>query len=55
MLNEQVEKRTAITIGGREIIVETGEVAIPFADVRGAKLVLTDDLIAATTKAQEED
>ena len=33
--------------------VETGEVAIPFADVRGAKLVLTDALIAATIKDQE--
>ena len=41
--------------GNVRLVIETGEVAIPFADVRGAKLVLTDDLIAATTKAQEED
>lgn len=34
--------------------METGEVAIPLADVRGAKLVLTDELIAATMNDQEE-
>lgn len=34
--------------------VETGEIAIPLADVRGAKLVLTDELIAATMQDQEE-
>ncbi len=39
--------------GNVRLAVETGEVAIPFAEVRGAKLVLTDDLIAATTKDQE--
>lgn len=36
------------------LAVEAGEVAIPLADVRGAKLVLTDELIAATVKDQEE-
>ena len=41
--------------GNVRLVIEAGEVAIPFADVRGAKLVLTDELIAATTKAQEED
>ena len=41
--------------GNVRLAIETGEVAIPFADVRGAKLVLNDELIAATTKAQEED
>ncbi|CCG41913.1 ribosome maturation factor RimP [Magnetospirillum molischianum] len=35
------------------LVVETGEVAIPLADVRGAKLVLTDELIRATIKDQE--
>jgi len=39
--------------GDIRLAVETGEVAIPFADVRGAKLVLTDELIAATLKDQE--
>lgn len=33
--------------------VETGEVAIPLDDIRSAKLVLTDELIAAVTKDQE--
>jgi ribosome maturation factor RimP len=33
--------------------IETEEVAIPLVDVRGAKLVLTDALIAAATKDQE--
>lgn len=32
---------------------DAGEVRIPFRDVRGAKLVLTDDLIAAALKDQE--
>ncbi|ARJ64872.1 ribosome maturation factor RimP [Magnetospirillum sp. ME-1] len=36
------------------LAVETGEVTIPLADVRGAKLVLTDELIAATMQDQEE-
>ncbi len=36
------------------LAVETGDVAIPLADVRGAKLVLTDELIAATMQDQEE-
>ena len=39
--------------GNVRLAVETGEAAIPFADVRGAKLVLNDDLIAATLKDQE--
>ncbi|MGE5548305.1 MAG: ribosome maturation factor RimP [Solirubrobacterales bacterium] len=33
--------------------IETGEVAIPLTDVRSAKLVLTDELIAAVTSDQE--
>ena len=41
--------------GNVRLLIESGEVAIPFADVRGAKLVLNDELIAATVKAQEED
>lgn len=41
--------------GNVRLAVETGEVAIPFADVRGAKLVLTDELIAATIRDQKED
>ncbi|MDO8607400.1 MAG: ribosome maturation factor RimP [Phaeospirillum sp.] len=41
--------------GNVRLLIETGEVAIPFADVRGAKLVLNDELIAATVTAQEED
>ncbi|CAA7612379.1 Ribosome maturation factor RimP [Candidatus Terasakiella magnetica] len=40
--------------GNIRLAIETGEVAIPFADVRGAKLVLTDELIAATTQNQED-
>lgn len=36
------------------LAVEAGEVSIPLADVRGAKLVLTDELIAATMQDQEE-
>jgi ribosome maturation factor RimP len=36
------------------LVVDAGEIAIPLADVRGAKLVLTDDLIAATMNDQEE-
>jgi ribosome maturation factor RimP len=35
------------------LLVETGEIAIPFADIRGAKLVLTDELIKASIKDQE--
>ncbi|BAE52878.1 ribosome maturation factor RimP [Paramagnetospirillum magneticum] len=38
----------------RLVIEAAGEIAIPLADVRGAKLVLTDELIAATLKDQEE-
>ncbi|OAN50196.1 ribosome maturation factor RimP [Paramagnetospirillum marisnigri] len=41
--------------GNVRLGVETGEVAIPMADVRGAKLVLTDELIAATMRDQTED
>ncbi|RAU21918.1 ribosome maturation factor RimP [Paramagnetospirillum kuznetsovii] len=41
--------------GNVRLVVETGEVAIPMADVRGAKLVLSDELIAATIRDQKED
>ncbi|MEW5729579.1 MAG: ribosome maturation factor RimP [Pseudomonadota bacterium] len=33
--------------------IETGEVAIPLDDIKSAKLVLTDELIAAVTRDQE--
>lgn len=51
-------KRFRGRLGGLEgdtvrIRIETGEVAIPLADIRSAKLVLTDDLIAAVTRDQE--
>ena len=36
------------------LVVETGEIAIPLASIKSAKLVLTDALIAAATKAQEQ-
>lgn len=39
--------------GQVRIQTENGEVAIPFDDVKGAKLVLTDELIAASTTDQE--
>jgi ribosome maturation factor RimP len=39
--------------GRVRLVVEAAEVQIPFVDVRNAKLVLTDELIAATTKDQE--
>lgn len=39
--------------GEVRIVTETGEVALAFADIQRAKLVLTDALIAATTKGQE--
>ncbi|MBI2236491.1 MAG: ribosome maturation factor RimP [Magnetospirillum sp.] len=35
------------------VAIETGEARIPLAEVRNAKLVLTDALIAAATKDQE--
>jgi ribosome maturation factor RimP len=35
------------------VAIETGEVRIPLAEVRAAKLVITDALIAAATKDQE--
>ncbi len=42
--------------GNLRLTVETGEtVTIPMADVRGAKLVLSDELIAATVADQKED
>jgi ribosome maturation factor RimP len=39
--------------GRVRIQIEAGEVAIPLADVRNAKLVLSDELIAATIVDQE--
>lgn len=39
--------------GNVRLAVETGEVSVPFAHIQRAKLVLTDALIAATTKGQE--
>jgi ribosome maturation factor RimP len=35
------------------LIVETGEIAIPLANIKSAKLVLTDELIAAAMQEQE--
>ena len=40
--------------GGVRLAVETGEVVIPPAAVKSAKLVLTDELIAAATKEQQQ-
>ena len=37
--------------GNVRLATETGEVNLPFAEVTRAKLVLTDDLIAATTRS----
>jgi ribosome maturation factor RimP len=39
--------------GNVRLVIETGEVSIPMADVRGAKLVLTDELIAQAMKTQD--
>ncbi len=39
--------------GQVRLVVETGEVSIPLADVKSAKLVLTDELIAAAMHEQE--
>lgn len=39
--------------GNVRMAVEAGEVSVPFAHIQRAKLVLTDALIAATTKGQE--
>lgn len=39
--------------GAVRLAVETGEVAIPLAEIKNAKLVLTDELIAAAMKEQE--
>ncbi len=39
--------------GQVRLVVETAEVVIPLADVKNAKLVLTDELIAAATREQE--
>jgi len=36
------------------LVVETGEIVIPLANIKSAKLVLTDALIAAATIAQEQ-
>jgi ribosome maturation factor RimP len=33
---------------------ETGDVSIALTDIKGAKLVLTDELIAAALKEQEQ-
>ncbi|HEX9535278.1 MAG TPA: ribosome maturation factor RimP [Stellaceae bacterium] len=38
--------------GNVRLATETGEVNLPFADVARAKLVLTDDLIAATPRSE---
>ena len=38
--------------GNVRLATETGEVKLPFADVARAKLVLTDDLIAATPRSE---
>lgn len=51
-------KRFRGTLLGNEdgmvrIRIESGEVKVPFEDIRGAKLVLTDALIAAVTRDQE--
>lgn len=51
-------KRFRGTLLGNEdgmvrIRIESGEVKIPFDDIRSAKLVLTDALIAAVTRDQE--
>lgn len=40
--------------GQVRLVVETGEVAIPLANIKSAKLVLTDALIAAAAKEQEQ-
>lgn len=37
------------------MVCEDGEVTLPFADMQKAKLVLTDDLIAASRQADEPD
>lgn len=36
------------------LVVETGEIALPLASIKSAKLVLTDALIAAATTAEEQ-
>ncbi len=36
------------------LVVETGEIAIAWASIKSAKLVLTESLLAAATKAQEQ-
>src|SRR5687767_14924026 len=46
MLNEKVEKRTSFTLGGKEIIVETGEVA---KQARGSVLVRCGDSVVLVT------
>jgi ribosome maturation factor RimP len=39
--------------GRVKIATETGEVLVPLADIRNAKLVLNDELLAAATKDQD--
>src|SRR3954464_13051270 len=46
MLNENVEKRTVLTLDGKEIIVETGEVA---KQARGSVLVRCGDTVVLVT------
>src|ERR1043165_4866949 len=46
MLDENVKKRSAITIDGKEIIVETGEVA---KQARGSVLVRQGDTVVLVT------
>ncbi len=40
--------------GQMRLIVESGEIAIALANIKSAKLVLTDALIAAAVKEQEQ-
>jgi ribosome maturation factor RimP len=40
--------------GRIRLAVETGEVTIPLTNIRGAKLVLTDELIAASMTDQDD-
>lgn len=40
--------------GQLRLVIETGEQAIPLAMIKTAKLVLTDELIAAAMKEQEQ-
>jgi len=40
--------------GAVRLVVETGEVDIPLVDIQRAKLVLTDELIAASMQSQDD-